>query len=47
MEHEIFPQNEINEAVFLKSKSFFIKELLNPIETTHKREETNHMTYTQ
>ena len=47
MEHEIFLQNEINEAVFLRNKSFFIKELLNPIETTNKREETNHMNYTQ
>ena len=46
MEHEIFPQTEIYEAVFLRSKSFFIKEPLNPIETTHKQEETNYMTYT-
>ena len=47
MEHEIFPRNELDEAVLLRSKSFFIMEPLSPIETTHKQEETNHMTYTQ
>ena len=47
MGHETCPQKELDEAVLLRSKSFFIKEPLNPIDTTHKREETNHMTYTQ
>ena len=47
MEHAIFPQNELDEAVLLRSKSFFIMEPLRPIETTHNREETNHMSYTQ
>ena len=47
MEHEVFSKNVLGEAVLLRSMSFFIKEPFNPIETTHKREETIHMTYTQ
>ena len=47
MEHEIFPENVLDEPVLLRSKSFFIKEPFNPIETTHKGEETSLMTYTQ
>ena len=37
MEHEIIPKNELHEAFLLSSKSFFIKEPLNPIETTRKK----------